>query len=68
MNNSVTIQQLSWFQVIALKNLYDNDIFPNKIGIVHESGDLVIEYEEIAMNSCGIFSQMKTIKIPHKEP
>lgn len=66
MSNSVTIQQLSYFQIIALKNFYDNDIFPQNIGIIRETGDMIIEYEESSINSSGIFTDMKTVKIPLK--
>ena len=66
--STATVQVLSWFQLIALKNMYDNDKFPNKIGIGQETGDLIIEYEESGINSVGIYTEMKTIKIPYKEP
>lgn len=66
--STATVKVFSWFQIIALKNLYDNDMFPNKIGVIQETGDLLVEYEESGINSRGIYTEMKTIKIPFKEP
>lgn len=66
---SATVQMFSWFQIIALKNMYDNDMFPEKIGIVQETGNLIVEYKESGIDRNGnIYTEMKTIGIPHKEP
>lgn len=64
---AVTIQQLSKFQVCALKNLYDQDIWPEKIGIVHETGNLVFEYTESGIDKNGnVYTEMKTAEILHE--
>jgi len=61
---SSTVQMLTWYQLIALKNLYDQGIWPQKIGIIHETSDLIIEYEHTYIDPNGIATSRETIKIP----
>ena len=65
----MTVRQLSWFQLMALKNLYDQEIWPNKIAIIQETGDLIIEYSHSMVAPKGLpYTKNETINIPFKEP
>lgn len=64
MSQGVTVQMLTWYQLIALKNLYDQEIWPLRIGIVHETGDVIIEYDHSVVSPNGIRISKETIKIP----
>lgn len=63
-----TVQQLSHFQLIALKNLYDQNLWPNKIGLIHENGDLIVEFKQTYFGINGLYVKNEVVGIPHTEP
>ena len=65
--SSVTISQLSYYQLICLKNMYDNEIWPQKICIIQETGEIIVEYLESEVNRGDIVEVMKSVKIPRND-
>ena len=61
------IRQLTWYQIIVLKNLYDQGYWPNKIGIVDGSNDLIVEYEQPSVGINGMHTSLETVRIEHKK-